>query len=76
MITIGINMTKERYANTSNLELFIIHAAKYMELYPNSWHEHGQESMVSYVMYNTKGSMNPHALRDQVNRLYASVGIE
>ena len=69
-------MTKERYAIASNLELFIIYAAKYMEKYPNNWHEHGQESMVSYIMYNSKGSMNPHALRDQVNRLYASVGIE
>lgn len=71
MISIGINM---RYALKSNLELFIIYAAKYMEKCPE-WHDNSHENMVAYIMKESNGGMNPHALRDQVNKLYRSVGM-
>ena len=64
-----------RYALKSNLELFILYAAKYMEKYPE-WPEHGHEDMVKFIMKESNGGMNPYILRDKVIELYRSVGIE
>ena len=64
-----------RHALKSNLELYIIYAAKYMEKYPD-WSDHDHENMVDYIMKKSGGSMNPYALRDKVIALYRSVGIE
>ena len=63
-----------RYALKSNLELFIIYVAKYMEKYPN-WHDNDHEDMIAFVMKESEGAMNPYVLRDKVIELYRSVGI-
>ena len=63
-----------RYALKSNLELFIIYAARYIEKYPE-WHENNHEDMVKFIMEES-GGMTPYALRDKVIELYRSVGIE
>jgi hypothetical protein len=64
-----------RYALKSNLEIFILYAAKYIEKYPE-WHENSHEDMVKFIMEESKGGMNPYVLRDKVIELYRSVGIE
>jgi len=63
-----------RYALKSNLELFIIYAAKYMEKYP-TWHDKNHEDMIAFMVKESGGEMNPYVLRDKVIELYRSVGI-
>lgn len=69
-------MVKERYANSSPLEDFVRYGAEYMKEYPGTWHHNSQEHMARYILRESKGRCNPYALKDYVNRLYASIGIE
>ena len=64
MIIIGVNMTMSNYSK------FIIYAAEYMNLYPDTWHAHGIESMVSYIEHRDNTFTNKYYIRDEVSRLY------
>jgi hypothetical protein len=66
-------MFNMRYALKSNFELFIIYAAKYTKKCPE-WHDKSHEDMVTFIMKESKGAMNPYVLRDKVIELYRSVG--
>lgn len=69
-------MAKERYANSSPLEDFVRYGAEYMKEYPGTWYHNSRESMELYILRKTRGSVNPRVIRDYVNELYDSVGIE
>ena len=60
----------------SNYAKFIVCAAEYMNLYPDTWHTHGIESMVSYIERREYTFTNKYYIRDEVCRLYASVACE
>lgn len=60
----------------SNYANFIVCAAEYIRLYPDSWHAHGIESMVSYIERREYKFTNKYYIRDEVCRLYASIGME
>lgn len=70
MIILGINMTMSNYSK------FIIYAAEYINLYPDTWHTHCIESMVSYIERRDNTFTNKYYIRDEVCRLYASVARE
>ena len=60
----------------SNYSKFILYAAEYINLYPDTWHTHGIESMVSYIERRDNTFTNKYYIRDEVSRLYASVACE
>ena len=70
MIILGVNMTMSNYSK------FILYAAEYMNLYPDTWHTHGIESMASYIERRDNTFTNKYYIRDEVSRLYASVACE
>ncbi len=60
----------------SNYAKFVLYAAEYMRLYPETWHTFGAESMVSYIELRNDTIPDKYYIRDEVGRLYRSVGKE